>query len=730
MLNILSKIRVFVIIFICSSCSKLLNSTESFQLLPSPEKINFDYTYSSLQPDDLKLAYSKSGDSLPILYGLLKTLKQTSKDKNAKIHFDIDPKINETTESYQLQISDKKITINAKDKAGLFYAFVTLNQLINDALQLNLPLLKLSIDDSPKINFRSIHIDVKHHREKESYYYKLMDYLAQLKINGIILEIEDKLKYKRRPEVGSEDALSIEKWKEISEYAHKRNINISPLVQGLGHASFILKHKQNKKLRDDPKSDWAFNPLDPETYKVQFDLYLDAMEATPYGKFLHVGGDEVQTTGRKSGKSALELNLIWLNKVSAFAEKHNRIPLFWDDMLLKQAEVYYPIYDLNISVKKVDSIWNVNEPKLNTFIKQFPENCIYMRWNYHTAESYGNGRAMDWFANNGLNVMGATAGQTRWTLMPQRESNIDQIRIFADQSIKRNFNGLLLTLWDDDSPHFELYKRGISAFAEYTWGGIQRNKSEFKSVFRHRTFGSNFQSEEFAFIDSLDFPVKLWTNILLKKDFDNIMITMTDSLEDSNTQLIHRNSLIHRKTPLTNYVIDLPDFNNKGSWNKKYSVRLNKISKQIKSLNKINSVLNEIREKNPQNQYLIEIYEQVSALAGYSFYAMEVLSRYDNAQNKKEEALSLKEINGLTKRFKTLREKFESVYSKTRLLNKPESYILDQDHHYHPANQTQNFDWQFMAELIFLEKIVNHFKLDSSLEDKINTPILKKNINP
>ena len=104
-----------------------------------------------------------------------------------------------------------------------------------------------------------------------------------------------------------------------------------------------------------------------------------------------------------------------------------------------------------------------------------------MRWNYHTAESYGNRRAMDWFTNNGLKVMGATAGQTRWTLMPQRESNIDQIRIFADQSIKRNFNGLLLTLWDDDSPHFELYKRGISAFAEYTWGGIQRNKSEFKS---------------------------------------------------------------------------------------------------------------------------------------------------------------------------------------------------------------------------------------------------------
>ena len=703
------QILILFIAFLFIGCSNDIENLEKFKLLPSVQELEFKDTFSNLNFENIKFAYSVNNTELPIRYDFTNHIENNSQSEST-IDYHIDSSLDLNQEGYKLDILKNKISIIAKDEAGLFYAFTTLDQLIEDSKDQNINLQMLSIKDYPLIKFRPIHIDVKHHLEKESYYYQLMDHLAQLKINGVILEIEDKLKYKRRPEVGSEDALSIEKWKSISEYAKKRNINISPLVQGLGHASYILKHEQNKKLRDDPKSDWAFNPLDPETYKLQFDLYLDAMEATPYGKYLHVGGDEVQTTGRKSGKSALELNLIWLNKVSAFAEKHNRIPIFWDDMLLKQGEVYYPIYDLNISKQKVDSIWEVNEPKLNKFIKQFPENCIYMRWNYHVTESYGNARAMDWFTNNGLKVMGATAGQTRWTLMPQRESNIDQIRIFADQSIKRNFNGLLLTLWDDDSPHFELYKRGISAFAEYTWGGIKRTKSEFKSVFRHRTFGSEFQSEEYAFIDSLDSPVKEWTNILLKKDFEKMMITITDSLEVSNSEVIHRNSLIHRKKTLTNYVIDLPDFNNKGSWNKKYSSRLKKISKQIKSLNKINSILNKIKEKDPENKFLIEIYEQVSALAGYSFYAMEVLSRFDNAKNKKEEALYLKEIYDLSNKFKNLREKFESVYSKTRVLNKPESYILDQDHHYHPANQTKNFDWQFMAELIFLEKIENYLK--------------------
>ena len=35
-----------------------------------------------------------------------------------------------------------------------------------------------------------------------------------------------------------------EEWRALSTYALARNISISPLVQGLGHASFILKTRQ------------------------------------------------------------------------------------------------------------------------------------------------------------------------------------------------------------------------------------------------------------------------------------------------------------------------------------------------------------------------------------------------------------------------------------------------------------------------------------------------------
>ena len=165
--------------------------------------------------------------------------------------------------------------------------------------------------------------------------------------------------------------MTIKQWQKLSEYAHARNISISPLVQGLGHASFILKHEKYKSLRDDPQSDWAFNPLNPQTYDVQYDLYLDALDALPHGKYLHVGGDEVNTNGRNSGKSALELQLIWLNKVCQFAEENGRTPIFWDDMPLKQTGVYYPMYKPEMPKAKVDSIWNANENILKQFYQNF-----------------------------------------------------------------------------------------------------------------------------------------------------------------------------------------------------------------------------------------------------------------------------------------------------------------------------------------------------------------------
>jgi hexosaminidase len=658
----------------------------TYNLLPQPEILEI-YGNSQLYPDSIKFYRLDNGVSLPVPSEYVKGMEQTVKLSGPQVVFQEDKSLAMGDEGYMLDISKDHVTIAGDKKAGRFYGYMTLMQLMSDAREQGLPLPMCHIEDNPKLSYRAIHLDMKHHMEKKEYYYELMDQLARYKINAVIAEVEDKLGYKREPVVASADALSIEEWKELSKYAKDRYIEISPLIQGLGHASYILKHDQYKYLRDDPASDWAFNPLLPETYEVQFDLYRDALKAMPDGDYLHVGGDEVHTTGRGSGKTELELQLIWLNKVCAFADEKGRTPIFWDDMPLKYAELYNPMFDTRYTKRQVDSIWKKNEPRLTEYLEQFPKNCIYMRWNYSNPGTEGNIRAMEWFTEHEFNVMGATAGQTRWVLMPQNESNMENIRSFANTSIEMNTKVLLLTLWDDDSPHFELYMRGIIAFAEYTWSGDVRSKEEIKTAYRQREYAIALGGKEYGFVDQLEDAVEFWNTALLKSDCRNRIREMKDPAEEA--------------------VIDLPFSGEKEEWIMNNSQRLQEAGMTIRNCNKIASIIDSMKLQTKRNLYRLEVYEQVNNLVRFSAQSLFDLQRYAIAQPGKEEEEALATLELLPLKFKTVRAELEMVYSRTRILSKPKGYLLDMDLHHHLANQSINFDWQFGAEMWFIKKLEN-----------------------
>ncbi len=665
------------------SCQSGQHQAGEFNLLPLPQKAEFKGV-SDLSPQRLQNYFSADGSIIPVAAEMLTDMKVAKNIDKAQLVFQLNPDLNVRAQGYTLEIEAERIVITGKDREGLLYAFMTLEQLLTDAMDqgVNLPLC--SIEDYPALSYRAIHLDMKHHLEKREYYYKLMDQLARYKINAIIAEVEDKLAYARQPLVGAADALSIEEWKKLSDYAMERNIEISPLVQGLGHASFILKHDAYAHLRDDPDSDWAFNPLDPLTYELQFDLYRDALEAMPYGRYLHVGGDEVHTTGRGSGMSELELQLTWLRKVCDFAEAQGRTPIFWDDMPIKYADLYRPMFNTRFTRDEVDSMWAANEYKLLESLDLFPKNCIYMRWNYSSPQAEGNIKAMEWFSEHGLQVMGATAGQTRWILMPQNESNMENISSFVNTSINNGIDGLLLTLWEDDSPHFELYMRGILAFAEYSWSGEKRDRDEIKAAVRHREYGYLLAGEEYAFVDQLEQMAAWWNTSLLKGESRNGLRSMQD--------------------PLTEGIIELPQPDQKGAWSEMYAERIEDARKVMDECESVAATLSVMKQDALRNQYRLDVYSQVNELIRFSAHSLLALQVYDTAGNEMEEEEALRKIAALPEELKVIRNELEKVYGQTRILNKPGGYILDQDHHQHLANQTLSFDWLYTAELYFLEK--------------------------
>ncbi|HUQ66341.1 MAG TPA: glycoside hydrolase family 20 zincin-like fold domain-containing protein, partial [Flavitalea sp.] len=518
--SLLFSILIFSALALTAQTKNVLGS--KFNLLPVPKKMELvegqPLTYNGLT-GILLVGTNKK----PVLDQPLDNLNSVSSSGKGTLVLKIDSSsVPASAEGYILEIKNGYVTITAKSGAGLFYGAQTLSQLLEDAKDQKITIPACRITDYPDLDYRAIHLDLKHHIDSLSYYYMMMDRLADIKVNAIIVEFEDKLKYEKSPLVGASHAISIADFEALSNYAHERNIEISPLVQGLGHASFILKHPEYKELRDDSTSDWSFDPLNPGTYELQFNLYLDAMKATPYGKYLHIGGDEVGKLGmseraKKSGMKPLELQMLWLKKVCDFATQHGRIPIFWDDMVFKLSNLYQTTYDSSIPKSEVEKRWKENETLLNENVNLFPKNCVYMRWNYDDPTLPGNMKALEWYKKNNLSAMAATSGQQIWPMIPRANSNFKPVKDFARITAKEKLDGILLTLWDDTSPHFETFWRGIYNFALFSWNYQNIGQEQAHAMFRHRFYGPELSNASYSFQDSLEQSMTFWETALINK---------------------------------------------------------------------------------------------------------------------------------------------------------------------------------------------------------------------
>ena len=450
------KIQVFLISLLLAVGSLSARSLDkTFQLLPQPQSIEV-LSGKGFMYNELTFVSATSGTPVPVLGPLADVLPRNRRSGKGLYLQLSDQHVPDSPEGYVLEVNDKGVAVTARTEAGLFYGCQTLEQLLEDSRDFGREIPRMKITDYPAIAYRAVHLDTKHHLDRMDYYYRMIDRLARYKVNAIIWELEDKLRFTRRPEIGAPNAISKQEMQALCRYAKERNVEISPLVQGLGHAGFILKH--HWELRENPASDWEFCPSDPRTYEVQFDLYLDALEAMPYGKYLHVGGDEITAIGiddrcKATGKTAFELQMIWLKKVCQFAVEHGRTPIFWDDMPLKYASIWELVLS-NKSEEEVAKVWNTD--KLDKAINLFPKECVYMRWKYEDATAPAHQRLLKWYHDKGLKVMGATAASAGDSpFLPRQNTRSEYVKGFSQLVADNQLEGILATAWDDGSPHLE-----------------------------------------------------------------------------------------------------------------------------------------------------------------------------------------------------------------------------------------------------------------------------------
>lgn len=650
--------------------------------MPQPQSIEV-LSGKGFMYNELTFVSATSGTPVPVLGPLADVLPRNRRSGKGLYLQLSDQHVPDSPEGYVLEVNDKGVAVTARTEAGLFYGCQTLEQLLEDSRDFGREIPRMKITDYPAIAYRAVHLDTKHHLDRMDYYYRMIDRLARYKVNAIIWELEDKLRFTRRPEIGAPNAISKQEMQTLCRYAKERNVEISPLVQGLGHAGFILKH--HWELRENPASDWEFCPSDPRTYEVQFDLYLDALEAMPYGKYLHVGGDEITAIGiddrcKATGKTAFELQMIWLKKVCQFAVEHGRTPIFWDDMPLKYASIWELVLS-NKSEEEVAKVWNTD--KLDKAINLFPKECVYMRWKYEDATAPAHQRLLKWYHDKGLKVMGATAASAGDSpFLPRQNTRSEYVKGFSQLVADNQLEGILATAWDDGSPHLETVWRGFIAQGEFGWNPSARDIETFKRVHAQREYGFRPEDNRMEFLDELEKAIFF---------FDGALVTSG------------RRNPAWGTTTFT--LMELPDKTKPGAWSELYKDKIAQARIEADRYKKISEGIRTAEAEALRNRYTLQVYEQTNNLQNYPVRLILALNAYDTAKDDAARKAALEKVAEVCRYFDVMRSNLESVYSETRFMEQPEGFIPDMNHHNHLASKTNNSNWWYYYEIPMVKKV-------------------------
>ena len=685
-----------------------------FIIIPQPQKIILS-AGPGLTPGTLQYLILKGDFNRPLMGNLLSQLTIGENLGTASLILTLDRTLSSlpSEEGYILTISKERVEIISSGEAGLFYGCQSLEQLLEDAVQYNKPVPAVEIVDYPVLAFRSVHFDLKHHLDHMNYYYESIDRLARYKINAVVVEFEDKLRYRRQPVVGAPQSISIDEMAALTHYAHERHIEITPLVQGLGHATFILKHEEYTGLRELSWSKWAFCPLNEGTYQVLFDLYRDAIDATPGSKYLHIGGDEIGNIGlcprckpMADREGMLSLSLYWLKRVCEFAKENGRIPIFWDDMPLKHGGVYESTWSDEVTSDMASKAWNIGAPKLDSLLTDFPKNCIYMRWNYSMARQPGNILALDWYKKHGLNAMIATATNTEGGMFFEENdqakgSGIYPIRSFIQLAAEKNISGMLCTAWDDKSPHMENYWHGFIAAAEYSWSPNGRSPGEYDSAWLQKEFGLTFPGYR-EFNSQLRRGTVLWYEALFKHgsqmDEDNAL----QSLPQIEHWLPPVEGRERIQFDYTTKLIELPDLNSPGVWSKKYKYLLDSALIEKDAYKDLSQKIIDLRNKSIRNRYYWTLSLALYNLQNSLPKLLLALKESDSSDNSKHKA-GIEDVKKAMQEYTKCWTELKNVYSETRFISYPVNYVPDR--YFHLASQREDLTWMIQPEELYLGMI-------------------------
>lgn len=394
-------ILLLLTVFTVTGCVQ--NSSENVSIIPKPKSIKVEYGKLKLTDKIIIVTQWESdvaNNSINYFSNKLKAVgnfeiekvKELPSGKESTIVIKHSNASNLGEEAYNLNISERGITIEIAKENGLFYAFQTILQLLppkvfsnSKAENIDLTLPYVTIKDNPKYKWRGFMLDVSRHFFPKEFIFKVLDYLAIHKMNTFHWHLVDdqgwRIEIKKYPKLTEVGAWRVDRedqpWsterkpqrkgekatyggfytqndiKEIVKYAKERFITVVPEIEMPGHctsalASYPQYSCTGEQLTLPPGSIWKDRKIycagNDGTFEFLNNILAEVIELFP-SQYIHIGGDEAmkkaweicpkcQALIKKENLPNVEaLQGFFVKRIEKFINSKGRTLIGWDEIL-------------------------------------------------------------------------------------------------------------------------------------------------------------------------------------------------------------------------------------------------------------------------------------------------------------------------------------------------------------------------------------------------------------
>lgn len=367
-------------------------------------------------------------------------------------------------EAYSLIMKDSRFLITAKEYRGLFYGLVTLKKILAD--NSSTELREVEIIDYPDMQIRGISDDISRGQVSTlENFKKIIDFLAENKMNTYMPYIEDVLAFDKYPTIGKDrGALTKQEVKELVAYANSKFVDIIPVFQTLGHYENILSLDEFVHLAEFPGAA-SLDVSNPEIYDFLDGLLKEVTDIFP-GEYLHVGADESFDVGWGNSKhlvdssSIAEVHAVHYKKVYDLCKKYNRKMMMYGDIILRHPEI----------------------------LKLIPKDIIIVDWHYGARSFYSS---TEIFKNAGFNYIVSPSVWNFLTTYPTNINALANIKYMVKSGLSFSSIGMINSNWGDYGAETfkELLYYGYAWSAQCAWSFDQSDIYEFTKEYFTEHFG-------------------------------------------------------------------------------------------------------------------------------------------------------------------------------------------------------------------------------------------------